>query len=72
MAEFEPFTEAAIEARKYAPDVIVRWAKIAFASTQLTEAEKAEVQVKFRSAIVHLCHLAEIGLAAPRSSQRVN
>lgn len=69
---FEPFSEDAIEARKYAPDVLMQMARIAFASNDLTDDERAAAQRALREKLAYLVSLAEIGLAAPRSSQRVN
>ena len=69
---FEAFGDDAIEARRYAPDVLMTLARLAFESSELSESERADVQALLKIRLEYLLHLAEIGLAVPQSSQRLN
>jgi len=69
--DFEPFSDDAIEARPYAPDVLMVLAEIAFGS-EADEQTKADAQALLRIRLEHLLHLAEIGLAAPSSNERLH
>ena len=47
-------------------------ARLAFESSELSESERADVQALLKIRLEYLLHLAEIGLAVPQSSQRLN
>ena len=66
--DFEPFSDDAIEARWYAPDVLMVLAEIAFGS-EADEQTKADALALLEIRLTHLLHLAEIGLAVPPSGR---
>ena len=70
--EFEAFSDDAVAARRYAPDVLMTMARLAFGDSDLSEDQKVELQALLKIRFEHLLYLAEIGLAAPQSSQMLH
>jgi len=62
---FEPFSEEAIMIRQRTPDLLMTLAALGFGGG-LEEADRALAREQLHASLVHLLHLAEIGLAASR------